>query len=64
MRKEIKLKNQVAELKHVEQFIEDIGKELELDQELVMNLKLVMEEMLTNIFFYASATIPSASRRW
>lgn len=51
--KEIKLKNQVGELEHVLQFVEKIGEELALDTELVMNLKLVMEEMVSNIIFYA-----------
>jgi serine/threonine-protein kinase RsbW len=53
MRKEIKLKNQVGELKHVARFIEEIGEELGLDMELQMNLNLVLEEMVSNIIFYA-----------
>ena len=53
MRKEIKLKNQVEELKHVAQFVKEIGEELGLDMELRMNLNLVMEEMVSNIIFYA-----------
>ena len=53
IRIEIKLKNQVGELEHVLQFIEVIGDELGLDMELVMNLKLVMEEMVSNAIFYA-----------
>jgi serine/threonine-protein kinase RsbW len=53
MRKEIKLKNQVEELEHVARFVEEIGKELGLDMELRMNLNLVMEEMVSNIIFYA-----------
>jgi len=53
MRKEIKLKNRIDELKHVAQFIEEIGKELGLDMELQMNLNLVLEEMVSNVIFYA-----------
>ena len=53
MRKEIKLKNQVGELARVNQFIEEIGEELGLDMELQMNLNLVMEEMVSNVIFYA-----------
>ena len=53
MRKEIKLKNQVGELTRVNQFIEEIGEELGLDMELQMNLNLVMEEMVSNVIFYA-----------
>lgn len=53
MRKEIRIKNQVSELEHVAQFIEEIGEELGLSMELQMNLNLVMEEMVSNVIFYA-----------
>ena len=53
MKKEIRIKNKVEELEHVAQFIEAIGEELGLDMELQMNLNLVMEEMVSNIIFYA-----------
>jgi len=53
MKKELKLKNQVGELERVNQFIEEIGEELGLDMELRMNLNLVMEEMVSNVIFYA-----------
>ncbi len=53
MKKELKLKNQVGELERVNQFIEEIGAELRLDDELLMNLNLVMEEMVSNVIFYA-----------
>ena len=53
MRKEIKLKNQVGELVHVARFIEEIGEELGLGMELMKDLNLVMEEMVSNIIFYA-----------
>ena len=53
MRKEIHIKNQVDELAHVAQFVEDIGSELGLSMELQMNLNLAMEEMVSNIIFYA-----------
>ena len=53
MRKEITIKNQVSELEHVARFIEEIGEELGLDMELQMNLNLVMEEMVSNVIFYA-----------
>ena len=53
MRKELKLKNKIGELERVNQFIEDIGEELGLDMELQMNLNLVMEEMVSNVIFYA-----------
>ena len=53
MKKEIKLKNQVGELERVNQFVEEIGEELGLDMEMQMNLNLVMEEMVSNVIFYA-----------
>ena len=53
MKKEIKIKNQVGELVKVNAFIEEIGEELQLDMELLMNLNLVMEEMVSNVIFYA-----------
>jgi len=53
MRKEISIKNQVGELERVNQFVEEIGEELNLDMELQMNLNLVMEEMVSNVIFYA-----------
>ena len=53
MRKEIRIKNQVKDLEHVDRFVEEIGEELGLDMEMQMNLNLVMEEMVSNVIFYA-----------
>ena len=53
MKKELKLKNQVGELERVNRFIEEIGNELGLNMELRMNMNLVMEEMVSNVIFYA-----------
>ena len=53
MRKEICIKNKISELEKVTQFVEEIGEELGLSMELQMNLNLVMEEMVTNVIFYA-----------
>ena len=47
------IKNRVEELERVARFIDEIGEELSLDMELQMNLNLVMEEMVSNIIFYA-----------
>ena len=47
------MKNQVGELEHVAVFIEEICEELGLGMELQMNLNLVLEEMVSNIIFYA-----------
>lgn len=43
----------MEELAKVNQFNDEIGDELGLDAELRMNLNLVMEEMVSNIIFYA-----------
>ena len=53
MRKEIRIKNKISELEKVAQFVEEIGEELGLNMELQMNLNLVMEEMVSNVIFYA-----------
>jgi serine/threonine-protein kinase RsbW len=53
MRKEITIKNEVNELENVARFIEEISEELGLGMELQMNLNLVMEEMVSNVIFYA-----------
>ena len=53
MRKEITIKNEVNELENVARFIEEICEELGLGMELQMNLNLVMEEMVSNVIFYA-----------
>ena len=53
MRKELKLRNQVGELERVNQFVEEIGDELGLDMEMLMNLNLVIEEMVVNVISYA-----------
>ena len=53
MRKEITIKNQISELERVNQFLDEIAEELGLDMELHMNLNLVLEEMVSNVIFYA-----------
>ena len=53
MNKKLIIKNHVGELERVNKFIEEIGEELGLDMELQMNLNLVMEEMVSNVIFYA-----------
>ena len=53
MRKEINIKNHIGELDRVAQFTEEISEELGLNMEMQMNLNLVLEEMVSNIIFYA-----------
>ena len=49
MRKEITIKNQIGELEHVNQSLDESAD----DMELKMNLNLVLEEMVSNVIFYA-----------
>ena len=53
MEKTISIINRVEELERVTRFVEDFCDELSLDMELQMNLSLAMEEMVSNIIFYA-----------
>ena len=53
MEKEISIKNRMDELVRVNQCVEEIGEELGLDMELLMNLNLVIEEMVVNVISYA-----------
>ena len=53
MKKETKIRNQVDDLQHVEAFVEEIADELHLPPELTMNFNLVLEEMVSNVIFYA-----------
>lgn len=61
MRREITIKNRIEELEQVNHFVEDICDELGLDMELRMNLNLVMEEMVSNVIFYAYPSGTEAS---
>ena len=49
MTQEITIQNTPSELQRVACFVEDIGNELGLDGELLMNLNLALEEMVSNI---------------
>jgi serine/threonine-protein kinase RsbW len=53
MRKELKLKNQVDELQRLNLFIEEICGELGLDMQLQLDLNLVLEEVVSNVIYYA-----------
>lgn len=53
MKKEIQIRNQVDDLQHVAAFVEEIADELQLSPELTMNFNLVLEEMVSNVIFYA-----------
>ena len=53
MKHELTIRNEEPELEKVSGFVEEIVEELGLDMELAMNLQLVLEEMVTNVIFYA-----------
>ena len=53
MTKQLSIINRVEELRCVTQFVDDIAKELNLNEEMHMNIGLVLEEMVSNVIFYA-----------
>lgn len=53
MKKKLVIRNQVGELARVASFVEDLSVELRLDMEARMNLNLALEEMVSNVIFYA-----------
>ena len=53
MKRELTIKNQEQELARVSEFMESVCEELELDMHQSMKLQLVIEEMTTNMIFYA-----------
>ena len=53
MKKELTFKNEQQELNRVAEFMEGLCDELELDMHIAMKLQLAIEEMVTNVIFYA-----------
>ena len=53
MKRELKFKNEDQELARVAEFMESVCDELQLDIHQAMKLQLAMEEMVTNVIFYA-----------
>ena len=53
MKKELVFKNEEQELARVAGFMEEICDELQLDMHVAMKLQVAMEEMVTNVIFYA-----------
>jgi len=49
----IKISNNIDELNRVTAFIEDLAEQWKLPPSLTMHLNLALEEVLSNIFFYA-----------
>ena len=53
MKRELTFKNEEQELTRVTDFMENICDELQLDMHVAMKLQVAIEEMVTNIIFYA-----------
>ena len=53
MKRELTFKNEEQELIRVAEFMESVCDELELDMHVAMKLQVAMEEMVTNVIFYA-----------
>ncbi|QGY43170.1 ATP-binding protein [Maribellus comscasis] len=49
----IKISNQIDELNRVTAFVEDLAEQWKLPPSLTMHLNLALEEILSNIIFYA-----------
>ena len=53
MKRELIFKNEEQELNRVAEFMETVCDELQLDMHVAMKLQVAMEEMVTNVIFYA-----------
>ena len=53
MKRELTFKNEEKELNRVAEFMEGVCDELQLDMHVAMKIQVAMEEMVTNVIFYA-----------
>ena len=53
MKRELTFKNEEQELNRVAEFMETVCDELQLDMHVAMKIQVAMEEMVTNVIFYA-----------
>lgn len=53
MNKEIKITNNLEEISHLYEFIEELGEVLDLPSATTMNINLALEEAVANIIMYA-----------
>ena len=53
MKRDLTFKNEEQELSRVAAFMEGVCDELQLDMHVAMKLQVAMEEMVTNVIFYA-----------
>ena len=53
MKRQLTFKNEEQELSRVAEFMETVCDELQLDMHVAMKLQVAIEEMVTNVIFYA-----------
>ena len=53
MKRALTFKNEEQELNRVAEFMEGVCDELQLDMHVAMKIQVAMEEMVTNVIFYA-----------
>ncbi len=53
MRQKLTLANQISELERLSQWVEQVGRELDLSDRQVFHLNLALEELVTNVMKYA-----------
>ena len=53
MKRALTFKNEEQELNRVAEFMEGVCDELQLDMHVAMKMQVAMEEMVTNVIFYA-----------
>ena len=53
MKRELTFKNEEQELMRVAEFMENVCDELQIDMHVAKKLQVAMEEMVTNVIFYA-----------
>ena len=53
MKRDLTFKNEEQELNRVAEFMETVCDELQLDMHVAMKLQVAIEEMVTNVIFYA-----------
>lgn len=53
MKRELIFKNEEQELNRVTEFMENVCEEMQLDMHVSMKLQVAIEEMVTNVIFYA-----------
>ena len=60
MKRQLIFKNEEQELNRVAEFMEGVCDELQLDMHVAMKIQVAMEEMVTNVIYYAYPEATSA----